>query len=132
MFTINGMKFYGNPDVPNMVWAYPADGADDEIIPGQYSLLDKAGYDAIRSIQEAENAPTPEQVLAAANAQRDALLLVAGLRIAPLQDAVDLGNATEDDKESLTLWKLYRVEVNRVPDQPKYPNTITWPTPPGE
>ncbi|MFL1549775.1 tail fiber assembly protein [Pseudomonas sp. D47] len=75
---------------------------------------------------------TPADILAAANAQRDSLLAVAGLRIAPLQDAVDLESATGDDKDSLKLWKQYRVAVNRVTDQPKYPNSITWPAPPGE
>ncbi|EAV6403391.1 tail fiber assembly protein [Salmonella enterica] len=44
-------------------------------------------------------------------------------KIAPLQDAVDLDIATEDEKAQLDEWKQYRVLVNRVdttnPDWPK-------------
>ncbi|ECW0880022.1 tail fiber assembly protein, partial [Salmonella enterica subsp. enterica] len=46
-------------------------------------------------------------------------------KIAPLQDAVDLGIATDDEKAQLDEWKKYRVLVNRVdtsapswPDKP--------------
>ncbi|WP_316044504.1 tail fiber assembly protein [Serratia liquefaciens] len=34
--------------------------------------------------------------------------------VAPLQDAVDLGEATEDEQFQLTAWKKYRVLLNRV------------------
>ncbi|NWB92343.1 tail fiber assembly protein [Pseudomonas agarici] len=74
--------------------------------------------------------PSPEQVLAMALSKRDALLTLAALRIAPLQDAVDLDDATASEVASLTLWKQYRVAVNRVIDQPGFPEEIDWPTPP--
>ncbi|EBP2453867.1 tail fiber assembly protein, partial [Salmonella enterica] len=35
-------------------------------------------------------------------------------KIAPLQDAVDLEIATDDEKARLDEWKKYRVRVNRV------------------
>ncbi|EMY7462129.1 tail fiber assembly protein, partial [Salmonella enterica] len=51
------------------------------------------------------------------------LLQLATDKIAPLQDAVDLDIATEDEKAQLDEWKQYRVLVNRVdttnPDWPK-------------
>lgn len=75
---------------------------------------------------------TSEEAVSAAVVQRDSLLRIAALRIAPLQYAVDLGIATQADEENLNLWKQFSVDVNRVPSQPKYPATITWPTPPGE
>ena len=125
------MKFYIDPKT-NELYAYESDGSQDEFIGKTLKLLDDKGLAKVRAAQAAAAAPTPEQVLAAANAQRDALLAVAGLRIAPLQDAVDLESATEDEKENLKLWKQYRVDINRVPDQPKYPNATTWPTPPSE
>jgi len=68
--------------------------------------------------------------LQAANAKRDDLLSVAALRIAPLQDAVDLDAATDADTTNLKLWKQYRVAVNRVSEQPGFPATIDWPAPP--
>ncbi|EBW2588608.1 tail fiber assembly protein [Salmonella enterica] len=53
------------------------------------------------------------------------LLQMASEKIAPLQDAVDLGLATDDEKARLDEWKKYRVMVNRVdttnPDWPEVP-----------
>ncbi|NWB47116.1 MULTISPECIES: tail fiber assembly protein [Pseudomonas] len=84
-----------------------------------------------RAVQAAANEPSPEQVLAAKNSERDSLLATASLRIAPLQDAVDLGTATADDTASLKLWKEYRVAVNRVSTEAGFPKTIEWPAAPG-
>ncbi|NVZ27501.1 tail fiber assembly protein [Pseudomonas gingeri] len=83
-----------------------------------------------RAAQAAANEPSPEQVLAATNSERDSLLATASLRIAPLQDAVDLGTATSDDTANLKLWKEYRVAVNRVSTQTGFPTTIDWPAAP--
>ncbi|MDD1977108.1 tail fiber assembly protein [Pseudomonas putida] len=66
------------------------------------------------------------QVVAETAARRD----VADDAIAPLQDAVDLEEATETEAAKLKAWKKYRIALNRVPDQPGYPDTIDWPTPP--
>ncbi|EDL9242842.1 phage tail protein, partial [Salmonella enterica subsp. enterica serovar Adjame] len=53
------------------------------------------------------------------------LLQRASEKIAPLQDAVDLDIATDDEKAQLDEWKKYRVLVNRVdttsPDWPDVP-----------
>ncbi|MDG9885389.1 tail fiber assembly protein [Pseudomonas sp. GD04058] len=50
--------------------------------------------------------------------------------IAPLQDAVDLDEATEAEAALLKEWKRYRVALNRLPEQPGYPDSIDWPVPP--
>lgn len=42
------------------------------------------------------------------------LLQMASGKIAPLQDAVDLGIATDEEKSQLAEWKKFRVLVNRV------------------
>ncbi|EKQ0848299.1 tail fiber assembly protein, partial [Salmonella enterica] len=42
------------------------------------------------------------------------LLQMASEKIAPLQDAVDLNEATDKEKASLLAWKKYRVQVSRV------------------
>ncbi|EEN6521711.1 tail fiber assembly protein [Salmonella enterica] len=62
------------------------------------------------------------------------LLQMASGKIAPLQDAVDLGLATDDEKVQLDEWKKYRVLVNRVdistapkidwPKKPEQPRTL--------
>lgn len=61
---------------------------------------------------------------------RDELIREAATRIAPLQDAVDLGDATAADEASLKKWKQYRVAVNRIDQQPGFPATIDWPVGP--
>lgn len=84
----------------------------------------------IRAAQAAANAPTEEQILKGAHAKRDNLLSLAALRIAPLQDAVDLDVATPDDIANLKLWKQYRLDVSRTPSQEGFPLTIEWPAEP--
>lgn len=58
--------------------------------------------------------PTPQEILIENTNVRDLLLAKATLAIAPLQDAVDLEDATESDVALLKKWKQYRVAVNRV------------------
>lgn len=70
---------------------------------------------------------TPDQILAGNTATRDALLSTAALAIAPLQDAVDLDEATPEETALLKLWKQYRVAVNRMDLTKENP---VWPTAP--
>ncbi|EKA7108551.1 tail fiber assembly protein [Salmonella enterica] len=60
-----------------------------------------------------------------ADETKNRLLQMASEKIAPLQDAVDLGIATDEEKAQLDEWKKYRVRVNRVdtssPDWPEKP-----------
>lgn len=58
--------------------------------------------------------PSAQSILAANTSTRDALIAEATNRIAPLQDAVDLGEATDAETALLKKWKQYRVAVNRV------------------
>ncbi len=74
--------------------------------------------------------PTVEEIAIEQRALRDELLRVAGLRIAPLQDAVDLSEATEEETLLLMQWKQYRVHLNRLETQPGWPVQIKWPVAP--
>lgn len=75
--------------------------------------------------------PSDKDLVAMFVATRDGLLRSATERIAPLQDAVDLDDATEADLDALKKWKQYRVSLNRLQDQPGFPGEITWPRQPG-
>ncbi|QMR44122.1 tail fiber assembly protein [Citrobacter freundii] len=55
-------------------------------------------------------------------------LMIATAAIAPLQDAVDLDMATEEESGALVAWKKYRVMLNRV--KPEDAPDITWPEQP--
>ena len=72
-------------------------------------------------------ARSPFEILATNEAHRDALLALAATRIAPLQDAVDLDMATDEERAQLLAWKQYRVAVNRVVLSVTSP---AWPVPP--
>ncbi|HFI6285634.1 tail fiber assembly protein [Escherichia coli] len=61
---------------------------------------------------------------------KKSLMQVASEHIAPLQDAVDLEIATEEEASLLTAWKKYRVLLNRI-DISTAPD-IDWPTIPAE
>lgn len=50
--------------------------------------------------------------------------------IAPLQDAVDLGEATEKEESRLKEWKRYRIALSRIPEQTGYPESVEWPVAP--
>ena len=70
-------------------------------------------------------APSQEQLIATANERRNALLNDAAALMSPLQDAVDIADASDDEQESLTVWKKYRVSLNRL-DLSLAPD-IDWP-----
>lgn len=69
--------------------------------------------------------PTKEQYIARADVMKAGLMNEAGDKISPLQDAVDMDMATEEETALLTAWKKYRVLLNRI-DTSKAPD-ITWP-----
>lgn len=74
----------------------------------------------------------PELIQQAANAKRDELLALAAIRIAPRQDAVDLGVATSAEGAELLAWKTYRIDLNRIEQQAGFPGLINWPLSPDE
>lgn len=63
--------------------------------------------------------------VAEANVTKAALINSASEQIAPLQDAVDLDMATEDEKARFDAWRKYRVLLTRV-DTSAAP-AIVWP-----
>lgn len=72
--------------------------------------------------------PTHAQLVATASAQKTLLMSQCTDKIAPLQDAVDLEIATDDEKAQLTAWKNYRALLNRV-DTSTVPS-VSWPAMP--
>lgn len=68
---------------------------------------------------------TPAEILERNTGMRDFFLARATLAIAPLQDAVDLDDATPAEAALLKKWKQYRVAVNRIDltlPSPTWPN----------
>lgn len=74
--------------------------------------------------------PSAEVLRERAQAQQYEALRVAAEAMAPLQDAVDLDEATAAEQARLKAWKRYRVALMRVPEQTGYPQAIEWPLAP--
>lgn len=62
--------------------------------------------------------------------ERDRLLSEAAIRMAPLQDAVDIGQSTPEELAALAKWKEYRINLGRLDKQPGFPGLIEWPVKP--
>ena len=71
-----------------------------------------------------------EALTAKVTQQIQSLRQVADSAIAPLQDAVELEEATQAEAEALKDWKRYRIALRRLPEQAGYPQSIDWPDPP--
>lgn len=71
---------------------------------------------------------SPVELCLQAEVKKAELLSVAATKIAPLQDAVDLGDASEEETALLIAWKKYRVQINRIKLEDA--SSITWPEQP--
>ncbi|WOB99263.1 MULTISPECIES: tail fiber assembly protein [unclassified Providencia] len=69
-----------------------------------------------------------EQLIEEAEQKKQSLLMEVNSAIAPLQDAVELDMAMDEEKAQLKAWKTYRVYLNRV-DTSLAPD-IDWPEKP--
>jgi len=109
----------------------PADGLVALPIPDAEQPAPAQGYAAIDWSQvvtaEDKAQAAIEQLRTTAMAEIAQRRAAADLAIAPLQDAVDLDDATPAEAEALIAWKRYRVSLNRLQDQPDYPSAIDWP-----
>jgi hypothetical protein len=72
--------------------------------------------------------PTREQLIAATERKKNQLMSDAERVMAPLERAVRLNMATEDEKARLTEWEKYSVLLNRI--NPEDAPEIDWPPEP--
>lgn len=72
--------------------------------------------------------PTAEQLISQAEDKRSRLRAEADTAIQPLQDANDLGIATDAEASQLIAWKKYRVLLMRI--NTKVTEEIIWPAQP--
>ena len=111
-------------------WAVRNDGELYRAVDGPEEITDEEWYTEETPRDPVALPPTPEELLALANAERDRRLTVAAIRIAPLQDAADLGKTTPAKTALLKKWKEYRIDLDDVPDQEGFPGVIDWPVAP--
>ncbi|MNH11680.1 tail fiber assembly protein [Pseudomonas putida] len=103
-------------DVADGLVEMPGKPADHQFPMLGYAAIDWSQAQTATQKAEAWALTTLSQLRAAAD-----------VAIAPLQDAVDLDDASPAEVEALKAWKRYRVALNRLVDQPGYPVEIDWP-----
>ncbi|EAR2624612.1 tail fiber assembly protein [Salmonella enterica] len=116
------------------VWNVKTGEAQQITVPGDYPA-DTTIYPPSTPYDKwnGERWVTDEAVKAAADiaeatATKTALIKGAAAKIEPLQDAVELDMATEEEKSRYDAWRKYRVLLTRV-DTSLAPD-INWPDPP--
>lgn len=95
---------------------------------GQVIVADERGYPMLQD----RPPETDEALRLRALAERDTFLAEAAIRIAPLQDAVDVGDATAGEEAALTAWKRFRVALNRIEQAAGFPRDFAWPDRPSQ
>lgn len=112
----------------------PADGKVVLPIPEATEPAPSQGYAAIDWDQlvtlEDKAQAAAEQLRVTATAEIAQRRTMADNAIAPLQDAVDLEEATEAEAAALKEWKRYRITLNRLSELASFPDEIDWPAAP--
>lgn len=93
----------------------------------QAGMVITAGSDGYPVLKE-RPAPTKEELQQQVDSKKRSLMQEANTMISMLQDAIDLGMATDDEKVRFNAWRKYRVLLARV-DTSTAP-LITWPDAP--
>ncbi|MBU9852778.1 tail fiber assembly protein [Rahnella aceris] len=110
------------------LWAEGQSVAEVDVIPAGFDseiLRERWVFDGKKI---SERVYTASELMEQATATREELQAEAALQIAPLQDAVDIDEATDKERANLTAWKKYRVALNRL-DLSAAPD-INWPEAP--
>lgn len=99
-----------------------------DLLAGQAKgMLISCGADMLPCLTE-QPPPTAEELISQAEDKRSRLRAEADAAIQPLQDASDLGIATDDEAGQLVAWKKYRVLLMRI--NTKDTEEINWPEQP--
>ncbi|OCA56807.1 Caudovirales tail fiber assembly protein [Photorhabdus namnaonensis] len=91
---------------------------------GKYRIAGKNGLPEWADIPP----PTKEELQQQAKLQKQQLIAEATNQIAPLQDAIDLNMANDEEKAQLVAWKKYQISLSRI-DVTSAPD-ISWPKKP--
>ena len=91
--------------------------------PSRYHTWDCSSLSWV--ITEGSRALMDSDLISSNINKKQNLMAIASTTMAPLQDAVDIGIATDDEKTTLDKWKNYRVALNRL--SVTSANIVDWP-----
>lgn len=91
--------------------------------PSRYHSWDSSSLSWV--ITEESRALMDSDLISSNIHKKQNLMALASSTMAPLQDAVDIGIATDEEKSILDKWKKYRVALSRI-DASTAPD-IAWP-----
>lgn len=91
--------------------------------PSRYHSWDSSSLSWV--ITEENRALMDSDLISSNIHKKQNLMALASSTMAPLQDAVDIGIATDDEKTTLEKWKNYRVSLNRL--SVTSTNNVDWP-----
>jgi hypothetical protein len=74
--------------------------------------------------------PTDAELLEATQERMARELRRANSAVTKYQDRVDVDRASDADIALLRAWKIYRVDLNELPESEKFPHGLTWPIAP--
>lgn len=127
VFDENGVIISASYDASTL-WPQSFSLAEVDVIPENFDIRSRGDKWVFNGKKIAARIYTSAELVALANSTREGLQAEAALKIAPLQDAVDIDDATDEERATLTTWKKYRVALNRL-DLSAAPD-ITWPEAP--
>lgn len=123
-----GAVVYGTDDGAPRVWQALGDLPEGYTLKAPETVFDTWQGDDW-AVDEAAQA---EALRAAAYRKQSLATQYATSRISTLQDAVDLGMASDGETAALTGWKVYRVELNRLDITATAPADDAWPKSPND
>ncbi|WP_163333101.1 tail fiber assembly protein [Enterobacter bugandensis] len=107
------------------IWAlWPVDMSVSEVLESDLPEKFPAPGEFVQGwmFKDGSIVPIPVNYADIAAKEKSRLLQEVSIIINPLQDAVELGIATESESARLQEWKRYRVLLNRVdPNEPDWP-----------
>lgn len=137
-----------NRDAVNLLVIFEENGVVHDEVPFSASPNDSMAYgrELFHRAREGEfghiDEPSEEEIKHSHLLRQRAGLAMTTARISQLQQAIDIAadaatlgkrkKATNTDvlQTQLHAWRVYRVELAQLEDQPGYPTQVQWPTPP--
>lgn len=124
VFDENGVINSASYDASTL-WPQSFSLAEVDVIPESFDIRSRGDKWVFNGKKIIERVYSAAELTEQAEAMKGSLLATASQKISPLQDAKELGIATDAELAQLKQWMLYRVLVSRI--DTAQGKEITWP-----